>query len=49
MGGYFRGLKLALEVKMILWAYVSMNYLNNMYMKLIKFPTIRKPHEIMKI
>ena len=50
MGGYFQSLKVVLEVKMILWAYISMiyhgnispqnlqsNYLNNMYINLLRF------------
>ena len=49
MGGYFQGLKVLLEVKMILWVYISViesNYLNNMHREFIKFPMIRKLHEI---
>ena len=52
MGVYFQWLKVVLEAKMILWAYLFMiqsNFLNTMYIKLSNFPTIRKPHEIHKI
>ena len=49
MGGYFQGLIVVLDAKMILWAYLFMvqfNYLNLMYIKLSNFPTIRQPQEI---